>query len=152
MHLTAPIGQRKVLKCIGSLFYGDSFLGAIVDFTNRNAATRQLADTSVQELKGYYAVCLLIETNFKDRIHTAWEDHNDKTWLLAMPGILRVFTRSRYHQITKFLHYCDERDMCQPVTIQCTTSCTRFASSLTTSVNALPRSLRRTNKSLSMSA
>ena len=111
MHLTALIGQRKVLKCIGSLFYGDSFLGAIVDFTNRNAATRQLADTSVQELKGYYAVCLLIETNFKDRIHTAWEDHNDKTWLLAMPGILRIFNCSRHHHITQFLHYCDESNM-----------------------------------------
>ena len=45
----------------------------------------------------------------KDRIHTEWEDHNDKTWLLAMPGILRVFTRSRYHQITKYIHYYDER-------------------------------------------
>ena len=76
MHLTAPIGQRKVLKCIGSPFYGDSLLGAIVDFNNRNAATRQLArgksygqwaDISVQELKAYYceyAVHLLIETNF----------------------------------------------------------------------------------------
>ena len=56
--------------------------------------------------------CLLIETNFKDRIHTAWDDHNEsKTWFLAMPGMLRVFTVSHYHQITKFLHYCDESDV-----------------------------------------
>ena len=114
-----PPGRGTALDYF-QLFYDDSFLGAIVDFTNRNAATRQLAgdksygqwaDISVQELKAYYAVRLLIETNFKDRIHTAWEGHNDKTWLLAMPGISRVFTRSRYHQITKFLHYCDESDV-----------------------------------------
>ena len=114
-----PPGRGTALDYF-QLFYDDSFLGAIVDFTNRNAATRQLAgdksygqwaDISVQELKAYYAVRLLIERNFKDRIHTAWEGHNDKTWLLAMPGILRVFTRSRYHQITKFLHYCDESDV-----------------------------------------
>ena len=43
------------------------------------------------------------------------------------------------------------RVTCQPVTIPCTTSYTRFGSSLTILANASLRSLRRTNKSLSMS-
>ena len=56
----SPPGRGTALDYF-QLFYDDSFLGAIVDFTNRNAATRQLAgdksygqwaDISVQELEG----------------------------------------------------------------------------------------------------
>ena len=44
-----------------------------------------------------------------DRLLSVWQGHADsKAWLLAMPGIASIFTRRRYHQITKYLHYCDE--------------------------------------------
>ena len=115
---SVPPGEGKAIDFF-QLFYDDTFLGRIVQLTNLQAETRQRAGLrpygewralTVAELKAYYAVRLLIETMVRDRLQSVWQKHaNSESWLLSKPGIATVFSRRRYQQITKHLHYCDER-------------------------------------------
>ena len=99
------------------LFYDNDFLQNICDFTNANAERKIQNDPDkhkgkwqelcVEELKAFLGVRIIIEMTSTDRIENLWAN-SGKWFLIEGTGVNLVFTRTRYTQILRYLHFCDE--------------------------------------------
>lgn len=111
-----PPGDDNALDYF-SLFFEDTFCEKIVSWTNTNAAKKieenpeknktKWTPTSVAELKAFFGLLLFVEIYFSGRVEELWNTLPSKH-LLDFPGIRKVFTRVRFVQILRYLHFCPE--------------------------------------------
>ena len=100
------------------LYLDDDFIGKIVRWTNDNASskiqneptknkTKWSEVESVSEVKAFFGNVLFIELYFSGRIEELWNTNSEK-FLLDFPGVIKVFTRERFVQILRYLHFSPE--------------------------------------------
>lgn len=110
-----PPGDGKPVDYF-SLFLEDEFLERVVQWTNDNAnrkineenhRTRWLDIQAVDELKAFIGILLFIELYWAGRVEELWNSDPNK-FLLSFPGLTKIFTRTRFTQIKRYLHFSRE--------------------------------------------
>ncbi|XP_061184352.1 piggyBac transposable element-derived protein 4-like [Saccostrea echinata] len=100
------------------MFYSQELFEKIVEYTNLSAATKRTADpeyhngswtdVTVEEMKAYYGILLLMEVMTFERDELYWYN-NEKYWVIGSK-IGEIMTRDRYIQIKRYLHFSDDRN------------------------------------------
>ena len=107
------------------LFYTDALFEKIATETNRNAETKRAEDperhkgpwreTSAREMQAYYGARMVMQLLRADRDSYYWYQQ-PCYFMLHTPGFWKVFTRDRFAQLTRYLHFDDESTAAKPGT------------------------------------
>jgi len=119
-YITGPTrvfdGSASALEYF-QLFYDDCLFENIARFTNLNAASKRAVnsgaaatgkwtDVTIDELKAYYGLLLLMDVMQYDRDEHYWS-HNATHWLVGSK-FGDVMSRDRFVQIKRYLHFSDD--------------------------------------------
>ena len=113
VNRTVP-GEGKAIDYF-KILLDDEYLLKICYFTNLNAARKinmnkhlgPWSELTLEELKAFIRVDIVIEKFWGDRLEGIWNT-NDEYFLVEIPGIKKVFPRTRFYQIARYLHFTDE--------------------------------------------
>ena len=113
VNRTVP-GEGKAIDYF-KIFLDNEYLLKICHFTNLNAARNinmnkhlgPWSELTLEELKAFIGVDIVIETFWGDHLEGIWNT-NDEYFLVEIPGIKKVFPRTRFYQIARHLHFTDE--------------------------------------------
>ncbi|XP_041364890.1 piggyBac transposable element-derived protein 3-like [Gigantopelta aegis] len=104
-----------------SLFYTNAMFEKIVEFTNMNAMRKRTTDpgnnrgvwynVTVEEIKAYYGVLILMDVITCDRDELYWSQSTDYPYIRT--EIPKIFSRDRFMQIRRYLHFSDDSNVDQ---------------------------------------
>ena len=96
------------------------------------------SELTLEELKAFIGVDIVIKKFWGDRLEGIWNT-NDEYFLVEIPGIKKVFPRTRFYQIARYLHFTNEEKSITIVTTRTLINFIKYDPSCTGSVDVFWR-------------
>ena len=102
---------------IFSLIFTDELIDRLVEWTNSNYAQKKRlqpekhrmkwTDTYLDEIRAFLAALIIMNDMIIVLRFERYFTSKDSKWYLQIPGIPTIFTRDRFKQLKRYLHFCD---------------------------------------------
>ena len=122
---TIDLDQNTKPIDIFKLFFTDEIISNIADWTNRNYARKRRlhpnkhrgkwTDTNPDEIRAALAVFIIMNDMIIVPRFDRYFTSDDSKWFLHIPGVPHIFTRDRFRQLKRYMHFCDpDEELLQP--------------------------------------